>query len=66
MAIKPGLYQWRIYGNANPAHQIIQSFKFGLGYAGEYVYIGPSTRSVRYVGVRSDAQMYFGTKALFP
>jgi acetyl/propionyl-CoA carboxylase alpha subunit len=32
----------------------------------ETVYIGPSSRAVRYLGTRLDAQLYLGAKALFP
>ena len=34
--------------------------------ASETVYKGPSARSVRYLGVRTDADLYLGAKDLFP
>lgn len=50
----------------NESKKIFESIAFSPVPAASYIYIGPSARSVRYVGVRSDAQMYFGKKALFP
>ena len=32
----------------------------------ETVYIGPSSRAVRYLGTRLDAELYLGAKNLFP
>jgi hypothetical protein len=32
----------------------------------EYLYIGPTTRSARYRGAKTDAQIYLGPRALFP
>jgi hypothetical protein len=34
--------------------------------ATEYLYIGPSARSTRYLGAKTDAQIYLGPRALFP
>lgn len=51
-------------GQARAALRVVESIAFEAPLS-TTVYLGAAGRSVRYVGVRSDAQIYLGPGALF-
>ena len=55
-----------VFSDPGPAGVIVRAEFFGTPAPVEYLYIGPSARSTRYLGAKTDAEIYLGPRALFP
>lgn len=55
-----------VWLDPSPAATLLDNEFFDQTPPVEYLYIGPSARSTRYLGAKTDAEIYLGPRALFP